>query len=125
MANIIQTLFLLIPSFKVENFSLIPIIWLVAMGLFIEKHYVSRLTFFSNSIALVSYFGLKENISILGGLFIIIYFGLALWSFLAYATNDKIPKWEEYEQFIKDNPWMLKIGGSLITGGIILFDLLS
>src|SRR3989344_2078127 len=120
MANIIQSIFMLVPNFKIEYFNLLPIIWLVIIGLLIEKHYVSRLTFFSNSVALVSYFGIKDNLPFFGGLVIVIYFGLSCWSFLSYATNNKIPKIDNYEKFVEDNPWLLKIGSSLITGLIIL-----
>ena len=122
MTNIIQTAFLLIPYFSIEYFSLLPIFWLILMGLLIEKHYVSRLTFFSNSVALVSYFGLKENVQVFGGLIMVLYFSLASWSFLSYATKNKIPCFEKYEKFVENNPWLLKVGSSLIVGIIIFAD---
>lgn len=122
MTNIIQEIFILIPGFRIEYFSLLPIFGLIIIGLLIEKHYVSRLTFFSNSIALVSYFGLKQNVQIFGGLIMVLYFSLASWSFLSYATKNKIPRCEKYEKFIENNPLLLKIGSSLIIGGIIASD---
>ena len=125
MANIIQTIFFLIPNFRIEYFSLIPVFGLILIGLLIEKHYVSRLTFFSNSLALISYFGLKENLSQLGGLMIIVYFVLTTWSFLSHITNNTIKRYEKYEKFIEENYWILKIGSSLVTGAIILYDFMK
>lgn len=115
---------MLIPNFKTEYFNLLPVIWLVIIGLLIEKHYVSRLTFFSNSVALISYFGIKDSLPSLGGLIIVVYFVLSCWSFLSYVTNNEIPRIQRYENFVEENPWLLKIGSSLITGLVILADIL-
>ena len=94
MTNIIQTIFMFIPGFKTEYFSLIPVFGLILIGFLVEKHYVSRLTFFSNSLALVSYFGLKQEVSPLGGFMIVVYFVLTTWSFLSYATNNAIKRYK-------------------------------
>lgn len=102
MANIIQVIFLLIPGFRLEYFPLVSVFGLILVGLLIETHYVSRLTFFSNSLALVSYFGPKHNVSTLGGLMIIVYFFLASWSFLAYRTNI-VKRFEAYGKFVENN----------------------
>ena len=125
MSNIIQSVFYLIPGFRIEHFALVSAIVLILVGLFVEKHYVTRLTFFSNSVALISYFGIKDTINIWVGLIALVYFGLAFWSFLAYATKERIKKIKWFEDMINENPWLLKLGSSLVVGGVILYDLLK
>ena len=124
MTNIIQSVFYFIPGFRIEHFALVSAFVLLLVGLFVEKHYVTRLTFFSNSVALISYFGIKESINVWVGLITLAYFCLSFWSFLAYASNNRIKKIKWFEDMVNENPWLLKLGGSIIVGGIILFDLL-
>jgi len=122
MGNVVQWFFISILGFGLEHFILIPIFGLILIGFLIERHYVSRLTFFSNALALFSYAGLQENLNFLHGVVILAYFLLTAWSFLAHTTQIITPC-EPYEQFIENNPWVLKIGSSFVVGVIILLDL--
>jgi len=123
MVNIIQDFFLLIPIFKVEYFALLPAIALLFVGLFIETNYTSKLTFFLNSVTLISYFGVKPEIKPLTGLLTLVFFILTTWSFICYVRKKDGIGW--YESLIKNNRWILKIGGSLIVGLILFLDQLS
>ena len=123
MVNIIQEFFLLIPNFRVEYFALLPAIALFFVGLFIETNYTSKLTFFMNSVTLVSYFGLKPNIKPLTGLLTLAFFILTTWSFICYVRRVNGIGW--YENLINNNRWILKIGGSLIVGIILFLDQFS
>lgn len=125
MSNLIQSVFYLIPGFKLEYFALVSAFALILVGLFVEKYYVSRLTFFSNSVALISYFGIKKDVDFSVGLIILIYFGLSFWSFLAYTSKGKIKKIKWFEELIQQNPWLLKLGSSAVAGFVIVYDFLK
>lgn len=123
MINIIQDFFLLIPNFRVEYFGLLPAVALFFVGIFIETNYTSKLTFFMNSVTLVSYFGLKPDIKPLTGLLTLAFFILTTWSFICYVRKVNGIRW--YENLINNNRWILKIGGSLVVGLILFLDQLS
>jgi len=123
MVNLIQDVFLLIPNFKIEYFALLPAIALLFIGLFIETNYISKLTFFMNSITLVSYFGVKSDIKPLTGLLTLFFFILTTWSFICYVRKKDGIRW--YENLISNNKWILKMGGSLVVGLILFLDQLS
>ncbi|MEK6922749.1 MAG: hypothetical protein AABX08_03045 [Nanoarchaeota archaeon] len=123
MVNIIQDFFLLIPNFKVEYFALLPAVALFFVGLFVETNYTSKLTFFMNSVTLLSYFGLKPDIKPLTGLLTLAFFILTTWSFICYVRKVDGIRW--YENLINNNRWILKLGGSLVVGLILFLDQLS
>ncbi len=121
MENIIQSaIFYVYPTFKVELLALLPAIALFLIGFKVENHYVSKLTFFLNSVTLMSYFGLKQEINSLLGLIVLIFFCLTTWSFLSYAFG--FPEIKKYEDLIKNNPKIMKFGGSLVVGIVIILD---
>ena len=122
MENIIQFVFLLIPGFKIEYFALLPALALLLVGIFVETDYTSRLTFFLNSVTLVSYFGVKQIVSGWIGALSILFFVLATWSFLSYISHDSIKKIEWFERLVQHNQWILRIGGSLIVGLVLVLD---
>lgn len=123
MVNIIQDFFLLIPNFRVEYFALLPAIALFFIGIFVETNYTSKLTFFMNSVTLVSYFGLKPDIKPLTGILTLAFFILTTWSFICYVRKVDGIRW--YENLINNNRWILKLGGSLVVGLILFLDQLS
>ncbi len=122
MTNLIQSFFMIIPGFRLEYIALLPAVALLLVGLFIETKYTSRLTFFLNSVTLISYFGIKENVKIWIGIISIVFFTLATWSFLSYITDGRISKIKWFEELVQQNRWILRIGGSLIIGIILLME---
>jgi len=122
MTNIIQSLFYLIPAFKIEYFALLPALALLLVGLFVENHYVSRLAFFLNSVTLISYFGVKPEIKDWIGLLVSGFFILATWSFLSYISQGKLKRIEWFEKLVQQYPLVIRLGGSLIVGLIIILD---
>ena len=123
MDNIIQQVFMTIyPHFKLEWFALLPAVALFLVGIFVETQYTNKLTFWLNSVTLVSYLGVKSSINAFIGLLILIFFGLSTVSFFSYASHSKIPSFKAYEDLIDKHPIILRIGGSLIVGLVLLID---
>lgn len=123
MANIIQSIILyLLPNFNIVYLTLLPAIALLLVGIFIETHYTNRLTFFLNSVTLMAYFGVKSDIKDWLGLIVLAFFILSTWSFLSFVSKGKFREIHWFENLIKNNQWILRFGGSLVVGLVLLLD---
>ena len=85
-------------SFLPEGFvKFIPSIVLIIIGLVVEKHYVGRITVFSNVCALYYELFWIEGLSSLWTILIAIYANLglliAVYALLQYRSKESCPKW--------------------------------
>lgn len=123
MTNIIQSIILyFLPNFNISYLALLPAIALLIVGIFIENHYTNRLTFFLNAVTLMAYFGVKSDINNWLGGIVLVFFILSTWSFLSYVGKGTIKEMTWFENLIKNNQWILRLGGSLIVGLVLLLD---
>ncbi len=123
MGNIIQSIILyFLPNFNIAYLTLLPAVALLLVGIFIENHYTNRLTFFLNSVTLMAYFGVKSDIKDWLGLIVLAFFILSTWSFLSFISRGRIREIRWFEDLIRNNRWILRLGGSFVIGLVLLLD---
>lgn len=91
----------------------LPQLGLIFVGMLIERHYVSRVTCFTNSLALIAHANAAENVGWMLGTFseIALVFGVVgMW---AYLREDSLGKWYYLASFL--------LFSGLPIGAIILF----
>lgn len=80
-------------------FSNLSIISLIIVGVVVEKHYVSRITTFTNSVALLDFFFKMENVHGLLWLYADVGFVMGLIGLFAYIDDYSLPSEYYYIAF--------------------------